>query len=142
MSKKSLIEKLHDLQDSQKNTNHLPKKQLVEISKECQTPLAETYGVATFYTMFSVEPRGRHIIRICENQSCHMTEALSVVESLKNHLTIEFGETTADGLFTLEHSSCLGMCSIAPCMMIDDHPYGNLTPSKIVDIINKIKAGE
>jgi NADH:ubiquinone oxidoreductase subunit E len=142
VQKKSLIEKLHDLQNDQKNTNHLPTNQLVEISKENDTPLAEIYGVATFYTMFSVAPRGRHIIRVCENQACHMAGAVNIVESLMHHLGIAFGETTADGLFTLEHSSCLGMCSIAPCMMIDEHPYGNLTPSRIVEIINKIKAGE
>lgn len=141
MQNKSLIEKLHDVQKNQKNTNYLPKDEMAEIAKESNVSVSKAYGVATFYTMFSVKPRGRHIIRVCENQACHMAGSINVVDALKEHLGINFNETTADGLFTLEHSSCLGMCSIAPCMMIDDHPYGNLTPSKVVDIIQKMKAG-
>jgi NADH-quinone oxidoreductase subunit E len=141
VQKKSLIEKLHDLQDSQHQTNHLSKTEVIKLCEQDRTPLSQAYGVATFYTMFSVEPRGRHIIRICENQSCHMADAVQVVDELKKYLGIEFGETSSDGLFTLEHSSCLGMCSIAPCMMIDEHPYGNLTPSKAIEIIQKMKAG-
>jgi NADH-quinone oxidoreductase subunit E len=141
MQKKSLIEKLHDIQDSQKNTNHLPTDEVVNLCKDQRIPLSQAYGVATFFTMFSVDPRGRYIIRICQNQSCHMAGSVSVVDELKEYLGIEFGETTQDGLFTLEHSSCLGMCSIAPCMMINEHPYGNLTPKKVRDIIEKMKAG-
>ncbi len=141
MQNKSLIEKLHDVQKNQKNTNHLPKNEMADIAKESNISSSKAYGVATFYTMFSVKPRGRHIIRVCENQACHMAGSINVVDALKKHLDINFNETTSDGLFTLEHSSCLGMCSIAPCMMIDEHPYGNLTPSKVVDIIQKMKAG-
>ncbi len=141
MQKKSLIEKLHDIQENQKNTNHLPKDMIIEAAKESNVSLSKAFGVATFYTMFSTQKRGKHIIRICQNQSCHMANSALVVDELKKTLCIDFGETSEDGLFTLEHSSCLGMCSIAPCMMIDDRPYGNLTPGKVVEIIHSIKVG-
>ena len=89
--------------------------------------------------MYSTKPRGKHIIRICENQSCHMAEGKKVMRHLEKTLGICVGETTQDGFFTLELSSCLGMCSVAPSMMIDDIPFGNLTEDRIEGILETFR---
>ncbi|OQA92324.1 MAG: NADP-reducing hydrogenase subunit HndA [Elusimicrobia bacterium ADurb.Bin231] len=141
MEKKSVLERLHETQDKEKEKNYISEQKASELLKENSDSLSHIYGVATFYTMLSVKPRGRYIIRICRNLACHLENADSVAEELKNLLGIGFGETTTDGKFTLEESSCLGMCSVAPAMMINDEPYGNLTPEKVKDIIESLKAG-
>jgi NADH-quinone oxidoreductase subunit E len=136
--KKHLLEQLHDIQDNDK-TRHLDPDKVVELSEKHGYSPAKVYGVETFYTMYSTSPRGKHIIRICENQSCHMAEAKKMVLHLQEVLGIQIGETTSDGLFTLELSSCLGMCSVSPAMMIDDVPFGNLTEDRIDEIIATYK---
>jgi len=141
MEKKSLIEELHDIQDKEKNKNYIPR----EEAEKCTspgTPASKVYGVATFYTMFSVKPRGRHIIRVCRNLSCHLEGAENIADKLKEILGIGFDSTTPDGMFTLEESSCLGMCSVSPAMTVDDVPFGNLHPGDIESILKKIRAGE
>lgn len=141
MSKKSLIEELHDLQDDQGDKHYLPEQGMRDLARKENISLSKAYGVATFYTMYATKPRGKYIIRICENQTCHMAEAKKVIRHLQDLLSVEIGETTKDGLFTLELSSCLGMCSVAPSMMIDEIPYGNLTPDKVTQIIVQLKDG-
>jgi len=139
--KKSLIEKLHDIQDHHPDHHYLPENEMITLAETDRTPPSKVFGVATFYTMFSTKPRGKHIIRICENQTCHMAAAKDMINHLQNLLGVGIGETTADGLFTLELSSCLGMCSVAPSMMIDEMPFGNLTHEKIDKIIQQLKGG-
>lgn len=139
--KKSLIEKLHDIQDNHPDHHYLPENEILSLSENDRVAPSKIYGVATFYTMFSTKPRGKHIIRICENQTCHMAEAENMIGYLQDLLGIEIGETTKDGLFTLELSSCLGMCSVAPAMMIDEMPFGNLTKEKMKTIIQQLKGG-
>lgn len=141
MEKKSLIEKLHDLQDQNKNQSYLTQEALVNLAKEEKISPAKVFAVATFYSMFSVTPRGRHIIRVCEDQACHMDGAETIIQTLEKVLHVRIGDTTPDGVFTLEHSSCLGLCDQSPAMMIDGEAYGNLTRTKIESIIQKIKAG-
>jgi len=141
VEKKSLIEKLHDLQDQNKNQSYLTQEALVNLAKEEKISPAKVFAVATFYSMFSVTPRGRHIIRVCEDQACHMDGAETIIQTLEKVLHVRIGDTTPDGVFTLEHSSCLGLCDQSPAMMIDGEAYGNLTRTKIESIIQKIKAG-
>lgn len=124
-----------------RNTTY-PQKKVVELSEKQGYSPAKVYGVETFYTMYSTQPRGKHIIRICENQSCHMANAKSLVHYLESKLGTPVGGTTSDGIFTLELSSCLGMCSVAPAMMIDDVPFGNLTEDRIDEIIDSYKGGK
>lgn len=140
-TKKHLLEQLHDIQDADKK-HHLPPKKVVELSEKHGYSPAKVYGVETFYTMYSTQPRGKHIIRICENQSCHMANAKNLIHYLENKLGTPVGGTTTDGLFTLELSSCLGMCSVSPAMMIDDVPFGSLTEDRIDEIINSYKEGK
>jgi len=137
---KSLIEKLHDLQ-KKSNQTYLSQEVLVNLAKEEKISPAKVFAVATFYSMFSTTPRGKHIIRVCEDQACHLDGAESVIHSLERLLKVHLGDTTSDGLFTLEHSSCLGLCDQSPAMMIDGVAYGNLTRAKIETIIHQIKAG-
>ena len=140
MENKSLIEKLHDLQ-KKSNQTYLSQEVLVNLAKEEKISPAKVFAVATFYSMFSTTPRGKHIIRVCEDQACHLDGAESVIHSLERLLKVHLGDTTSDGLFTLEHSSCLGLCDQSPAMMIDGVAYGNLTRAKIETIIHQIKAG-
>ncbi|MBP7460752.1 MAG: NAD(P)H-dependent oxidoreductase subunit E [Candidatus Delongbacteria bacterium] len=116
----------------------LPTEVLDYLSRRLNIPLAQLYGVITFYSLFSTKPRGKYIIRICESPPCHLMGSESIIDHLKSHLNIGVGETTPDGRFTLELTSCLGICAVAPAMMINDEMVGNLTPSKINEILSKL----
>jgi NADH-quinone oxidoreductase subunit E len=140
MKQKSLIDVLHDTQEEEEK-NYLSRNKMIEIAKTTKISETKVYGVSTFYTMFSVYPRGKHIIRVCRNLSCHLSDAEKIAEKLKEILNVDFGETTEDGEFTLEESSCLGMCSVSPAMTIDDEPFGNLVVENISEILLKVKEG-
>ena len=137
-SREYILEMLHALQD-QEPRHYLSKEALQEVASYLNLPLSEVKGVASFYSMFSFTPRGRHVIRVCESPPCQLLGAMSVLEELKKVLAVKQGETTADGLFTLETASCLGVCGVAPAMMIDDEVYGNLTSEQIRRILEQIR---
>ncbi|MCI4463372.1 MAG: NAD(P)H-dependent oxidoreductase subunit E [Caldisericum sp.] len=140
MKGKSLIDVLHEIQESNPE-NYVPENLAKKVADTFKTSPAKVYGVVTFYTMFSVKPRGKHIIRVCRSLSCHLADGEKIVKKLKEELGVDFGETTEDKEFTLEESSCLGMCSIAPSMMIDDVPFGNLKEEDIPVILKKVREG-
>jgi NADH-quinone oxidoreductase subunit E len=100
------------------------------------------YGVATFYAQFRLSPVGKNIIRMCHGTACHVQNVTAVTEDLIEELGIKDGETTADGLFTLETVACLGCCSLAPVMMISDETYGKLDGKKAVKIIKDMRRKE
>ena len=102
----------------------------------------DLYGVATFYAQFRLTPVGRNIIKICHGTACHVQNATKVSEDLINYLEIKDGETTEDGIFTLETVACLGCCSLAPVMMIGNETFGKLTGKKAVDIVKEIRRKE
>ncbi len=135
-----LINVLHAIQDH--FNNFIPPEAAEELSELMNLPPSKIYEVLTFYTMFSTKPRGKYVIRVCQSTPCHVTGGREVIEALKETLGIDFGETTEDGLFTLEYSSCLGLCGVAPVMMINDTAYGNLTPERVKAIIEELKGGE
>jgi NADH-quinone oxidoreductase subunit E len=127
---------LHDLQNN--NTRHYVAREDIQSCAEyLGMPYSYVHGVATFYTMFSLAPRGRHIIRLCESPPCHLMGSSSVLDYLRESLNIGVGETTDDGLFTLELTSCLGICAVAPAVMINDEMFGKLTPEKIDTILGE-----
>ncbi len=140
MKKTSILEDLQSAENS-KEENYISFEDAVKISKDKKISLSKIYGVGTFYSMLSFKPRGKHIIRVCGGLACHLANGDRIMNRLKELLHIDTGETTSDGLFTLEESSCLGLCSVAPAMMIDDKPYGNLTEEKVEEIIKNIKEG-
>lgn len=127
---------LHDLQHHNPR-NYLTKTDLRLVADYLNTTLATIYGIASYYTMFSLSPRGRHIIRCCRSPVCHQAGATDVLAELHRLLMIDVGETTADQRFTLEATACLGQCDVAPAMMVDDVLVGNLTRQKIEAVIRR-----
>jgi NADH-quinone oxidoreductase E subunit len=129
---------LHDIQDS-KDEKFLSFEDLKAVSKYFNIPLSKVKGIATFYSMFSLEKRGKYIIRVCESAPCHVRGSINIIKAFKNYLNIDIGETTNDGLFTLETTSCLGVCGVAPACMINETVYGNLDDEKVKSIISSLK---
>ncbi len=109
------------------------------IAREMRIPTAHIWGVATFYHYFKLSAPGKHQISLCLGTACYVKGASEVLEALKKDLGVEVGQTTADGLFTLQEARCLGACGLAPVAMIDDKIYGDLTPKKVVEIIAKYR---
>ena len=125
---------LHDFQNTSR-WNYLSEKDLYRVAKHLNTTLGVIYGIASYYTMFSLSPRGKHVIRICRSPVCHLTGMIDILAELTKILKIDIGATTADKYFTLETSECLGHCDSAPAMMVDDVLYGNLTLGEIRKIV-------
>ena len=137
-STEHLLDMLHDLQDAEPR-NYLTREALRAVAEYVDVPLSDVVSTATFYSMYSLKPRGRHVIRICESPPCQIVGAESLIDLLAEHLGVGVGGTTEDGLFTLETSSCLGVCGVAPAMMVDDELYGNLTAARVVDVIEETR---
>ena len=108
------------------------------LAQEIGMPAAEIFGVATFYSMFHLEPQGKHVIRVCKGTACHVSGANAIAVALRDDLELEAGEvTTKDMRFTLMEVACLGCCSLAPVIMIDDQTFGKLTPEAIPGILER-----
>ena len=131
---------LHELQ-RESGKNYLLEAELRTVADYLNVTYATVYGVATYYSMFSLTPRGRHVIRLCKSPVCDMKGTPSVVQNLQELLGIEVGETTPDGLFTLELSACLGRCDSAVSMMIDGQYYGALDRASLTRIIERYRHG-
>jgi NADH-quinone oxidoreductase subunit E len=130
------------LQGTQNIFGYIPRGAFLRISKETGLKLSEMYGVATFYAQFRMNPVGKHIVKVCHGTACHVQNASALTESLEESLKIKDGETTDDGLFTLESVACLGCCSLAPVMMIGEETYGKLTGAQAVKIVKNIRIQE
>lgn len=137
-SEDNLLNALHEIQDARKDS-YLTKDDIIKVSEYFELPSGYVYSVASFYTMFSFKPRGRYIIRICGSPTCDLMGSTRISKEIQKILGITWGETTKDGLFTLEKSSCLGLCETAPAILINGKPHGNLTPKKTLNIISDIK---
>ena len=127
------------LQDIQTEMNYLPRKALVQVSRSLDVSLADIYEVATFYRAFSLEPKGRHTIRVCLGTACHVRGGTRVLDYLENRLEVKAGETTKDLIFTLESVNCLGACALGPMMVIDKKYYGKTNANKIESILEKYR---
>ena len=136
-----LLDMLHDLQEAEPR-NYLSREALRAVAEYVDVPLSDVVSTATFYSMYSLEPRGRHLIRLCESPPCQLVGAESLLDLLKEALAVEVGGTTEDGVFTLETTSCLGICGVAPAMMIDDEMYGNLTRERITEIVDAVRRND
>lgn len=119
--------------------NWLPEEALKEVAKLAKMPLNKVYGFVSFYSMFSTEPRGKHIIRFCKDGPCAVKGSLVIAELLMKELDVEIGGTTDDGKFTLEETACIGTCTAAPAIMIDEEIYGNVTPESLISILKKYR---
>ncbi|MGI5998596.1 MAG: NADH-quinone oxidoreductase subunit NuoE [Lutispora sp.] len=132
----SLMPVLHETQEL---FGYLPEEAQKKISKELNIPMAEIYGVATFYSRFTLKPRGEHTIGVCLGTACYVKNAQLVFERLQKELNVKPGGTTEDNKFTLEATRCLGCCGLAPVMMIGEDVYGKLVPDDIPEILNKYR---
>lgn len=128
------------LQEAQAIYAYLPLPVLDYIAERMEIKPAKIYGVATFYTQFRLKPIGKHLILLCKGTACHVNGADRIERALCEELKINIGDTTKDGMFTLDTAACLGCCSLAPVMMIDGQAYGPLTPDKASKIIQDIYA--
>lgn len=127
-----LIPLLQQMQDAY---GYLPQNALEEITARTRIPLSKIYGVITFYSQFSLEPRGKHTIKICTGTACHIKGAPDIKKKISEALQVEEGETTQDYKFTYEPVACLGTCFLAPVMMINDRYYGKLTVEKTETVL-------
>lgn len=130
------------LQAIQNEFGYLPKDALRKASEQLNIRLSDMYGVATFYAQFRLSPVGKHIVKVCHGTACHVQNAPIITEALEDALKVKDGETTEDGLFTLESVACLGCCSLAPVMMVGNDTFGKLTQQSTVKIIRDIKTKE
>jgi NADH-quinone oxidoreductase subunit E len=144
--KVDLINKRHQhgsliplLQSAQDSYGYIPEKVIYYISELVGIPPAEIYGVITFYAQFRLKPLGKNLIRICEGTACHVNGAKTVLSVLQDEVGISIGESSDDGQFSLLSVACLGCCSLAPVMMINDETFGNLDQNKIKKAIEKFR---
>ncbi|MDI3533989.1 MAG: NADP-reducing hydrogenase subunit HndA [Thermosediminibacterales bacterium] len=127
------------LQEAQSIYGYLPLDVQKKIAQELDVPLSEIYGVATFYSFFTLKPKGKYQIKVCLGTACYVKGAASILEELKEQLNIGVGDVTPDLKFSLDGVRCVGSCGLAPVMFINDEVYGRLTPDKIKGILDKYK---
>jgi len=125
------------LQEIQRRYNYVPTPALTYLSTSIGIPLSQIYGVATFYSTFSLEPRGRNIVSICLGTACHVRGGEKIREKLEESLNIEDGETTEDMRFTLESVRCIGCCSLGPVVKINEDTHGRIAYAEVDKILEK-----
>ena len=130
------------LQKTQDIHGYLPKDAIIYISERTGIAESEIMGVATFYTQFRLAPVGKYLIMLCQGTACHVSSSELILQTIKDELGIEDGETTEDGLFSLKCVACLGCCSLSPVMMINESTYGSLTPEKTKKILKELREAE
>lgn len=125
------------LHEAQEIYGYLPSEVQTKIAEELNIPLSEVYGVATFYTRFSLQPKGKHRISVCLGTACYVKGSDKILAAVERELRISCGECTPDGRFSIDSCRCVGACGLAPVMIVDDDVYGKLTPEKVPEILEK-----
>jgi NADH-quinone oxidoreductase subunit E len=129
------------LQAIQHEYHYLPEEVLTYVAMSLDVPPARVFGVATFYAHFALEPKGKHVIRVCDGTACHVKHSLPVLNALHQKLgTSEKRKTTPDMQFTVETVACLGACGLAPVLVIDEQVYGGITPERASALVDAIRA--
>ena len=126
------------LQSAQDHFGYIPRKAINYIASVTGIPESEIYGVITFYSQFRLKPMGKNVIRACAGTACHVSGAKMITETIQDEIGVEVGETSDDGLFTLNTVACIGCCSLAPVIMVNEETFGSLTPSTARRLIKKI----
>jgi len=134
--KGNLIAILHEMQNEY---NYLPEEELRYVSKKTGMALSQIYSIATFYNRFSLQPKGEHQVCVCLGTACHVKGAQKVMDSLERSLNIREGETTDDLKFSLGAVRCIGACSLAPAVVIDDETYREMTPKKMAKALKRYR---
>ena len=127
------------LQDVQEKQGYLSRESVEMVGKALNIPVSKIYGVATFYNQFRFTPQGRFHVQVCRGTACHVKGSLAVLDALKRDLKVEAGETTRDGLFSLEVVACIGACGLAPVINIDGNFHANLTTQMIPGILSQYR---
>lgn len=129
------------LQDIQEHYHYLPKEVFSYVAREIGVGEARLYGVATFYENFSLEPKGKYVLRCCDGTACHVRGSIPILEKLREELGLKDGKKTTDDLnFTVETVSCLGACGLAPAMTVNGEVHPAMTPEKASELIKELRA--
>ena len=130
------------LQDMQHKFNYIPREGMEALAVYLGCPLSSLYAMATFYKALSLKPKGRHIIKLCDGTACHIRGSTTLLDGVRRLLGINAGETSEDGLFSLELVNCLGSCALAPVMVVDGTYYGRVTLEKLPKILDQYREVE
>ena len=131
------------LQEIQEHYHYLPREVFPHLADRLHMSEARIYSVATFYENFSLEPKGKYVIKICDGTACHVRRSIPILERLRGELGLsEQKKTTDDLLFTVETVSCLGACGLAPVLTVNDEVHPAMTPDKASELLRKLKEGE
>ena len=131
------------LQEVQEVYSYLPEDVMEFIAHELGITPGQVFGVATFYAHFTLEPKGKFVIKVCDGTACHVRKSSAIIKTLREELKIAEGKRTSeDGLFTLEIVACLGTCMLAPVIMVGEEVYGSMTRDKVVEVLAKYRAEE
>ncbi len=129
------------LQEAQEAYGYLPREVLREVARKLNISFSKVYGVATFYAQFHLQPRGRHVIKVCTGTACHVRGGGEVLKAFQKELGITPGQTTADLEFTLETVACIGACGLAPVIMVDEDTHGRVSPESVKGILDSYRKG-
>jgi NADH-quinone oxidoreductase subunit E len=130
------------LQEIQEVYGYVPRVAILRVSEDTNIPASDIYGIVTFYAQFRLEPQGRNLIKVCHGTACHLNSAERIADSLSKYVGAKEGETSADGRYTVEKVACLGCCSLAPTIMINNETYGRLTPDNVRRVIQDFEKSE
>ena len=130
------------LQDVQENDNYLSKDTLKKVAEEFSLPLSEVFYLATYYRAFSLKPKGKYIIFVCMGTACHVRGSEKILHKLEIDLGIKAGETTPDGLFTIETVNCLGACALGPLVVVNNDYYGEITSAGVETVLKEYRCRE
>lgn len=131
------------MQDIQKEYRYLPEEALCYVARKLKISEAKIYGVATFYENFSLEPKGKYVIKVCDGTACHVRKSVPILEEIRSQLGVtDKKPTTDDMLFTVETVSCLGACGLAPVCTVNDVVYPAMTPEKAREMLKEIREKE
>lgn len=133
--KDNLIQILNEVQDK---FGYIPELAQKEISKFLNVPMAEIYGVITFYSRFTLEPKGKYTISVCLGTACYVKGSQKILDRLKERLKIEPGQTTEDGMFSIDQTRCVGACGLAPVFTVNDEVYGKATVKKLDEVLDEL----
>ena len=136
VDKENLIPILNDVQEKY---GYIPKLAQLEISNYLRLPMAEIFGVITFYSRFTLEPKGKYNISVCLGTACFVKGSQAILDRLKDRLKIEEGKTTEDGKFSIDTTRCVGACGIAPVFTVNNEVYGHATVKKLDEVINELE---
>lgn len=125
------------LQEIQQEYNYLPRTALERVSERLDMDLGELYQMATFYRTFTLRPKGEYCIRVCLGTACHVHGGPRILDAFERELGIKAGESTADGMYSLEATACLGACAQAPFVMVNDVPYPQMTAARVPEVIEQ-----